>query len=152
MPSRAMDTPVGRLTLTETAGSLVALRWTDGPERSDSPLLDEAVRQLQAYFAGTLQRFDLPLSPAGSPFQQSVWREMSRIPFGRTMSYGALAGRIGGIARAVGTACGENPIPVIIPCHRVGAAGKALGGFSGGEGAATKRLLLAHEIRHAMRV
>lgn len=151
MPSRAMDTPVGRLALTERDGALVAVSWADGPDRSDSPLLEEAVRQLESYFAGARQVFDLPLAPAGSPFQQSVWREMSRIPFGRTMSYGELAARIGGIARAVGTACGANPIPVIIPCHRVVAAGKALGGFSGGKGATTKRLLLAHEIRHATR-
>lgn len=151
MPSRALDTPVGRLTITEKNGALVALRWAGGPDRSGSDLLAEAARQLEAYFAGALTDFDLPLAPAGTPFQLGVWREMSRIPFGRTLTYGELAARVGGIARAVGTACGANPIPVIIPCHRVVAAGKALGGFSGGQGLATKRLLLAHEIRNAPR-
>lgn len=151
MPTRTFESPVGRLTVTERDGALVALCWADGLERSESPLLDEAVRQLEAYFAGTLHRFDLPLSPAGTPFQRSVWQEMSRIPFGRTMSYGALAGRVGGIARAVGSACGANPIPIVIPCHRVVAAGGGLGGFSGAGGPATKRLLLAHETRHATR-
>jgi len=108
-------------------------------------LLARALGQLEAYFAGDLAVFDLPLAPAGSAFQHRVWAEMARIPFGRTRTYGELARCVEGAAQAVGQACGANPIPIIVPCHRVVAGGGRLGGFSGGRGVVSKRALLAHE-------
>ena len=148
----AVDSPVGVLVLSESAGVLSALAWRreDDPahraaERSPAtPLLSAAADQLADYFAGRRRSFDLPLAPPGSPFQRRVWTEMRRIPYGDTASYGALARRLSSAARAVGGACGANPLPILIPCHRVVAAGGALGGFSGGAGLETKRFLLRH--------
>ncbi len=105
----------------------------------------EAQRQLDAYFAGELTSFDLPVAPAGTPHQQKVWRAMQMIPFGGYATYGDLAASVESSARAVGTACGRNPIPIIIPCHRVLAAGGKIGGYSGSGGTATKRYLLSLE-------
>ena len=101
--------------------------------------------QLTSYFDGELERFSLPLAPPGTAFQRQVWAAMTRIPYGKTQSYGAVAEEIDSSPRAVGTACGRNPIPIIIPCHRVVGNGGALVGYSGGEGVETKRYLLAHE-------
>lgn len=107
-------------------------------------MLREACTQLEAYFAGTLKHFDLPLSPAGSRFQQRVYAEMRGIAHGDTRTYGDIADAVGCSAQAVGQACGANPIPVIIPCHRVLAA-NGLGGYSGAGGVETKVALLRHE-------
>lgn len=145
MTHATMATPVGELTLFEEDGHLVAIDWGRATGGGESPLLAEARRQLDQYFAGTRRAFELPLAPAGSPFQTRVWRAMQRIPLGRTRSYGEIASELGSSARAVGTACGRNPLPILIPCHRVLGAGGALGGYSGGEGLPTKRWLLAHE-------
>ena len=94
----------------------------------------EAMRQLREYFAGLRKQFDLPLAPEGTAFQKSVWRQLQQIPYGITISYGQLAKRVGNpnAARAVGSANGRNPLPIVIPCHRVIAGGGKLGGFSGG--------------------
>ncbi len=147
--SKSVETPTGPVVLTEEDGSIVRVTWARGraaPEFPESsPLLERAAEQIAAYFAGDLQAFDLPLKPAGSDFQRAVWREMLRIPYGETRSYGDLAKATGGVARAVGGACGANPIPIVIPCHRVLAADRALGGFSGGRGAETKAELLTLE-------
>lgn len=143
-----MESPVGKLRLTACGGVITCLAWSTAQEDDtlgEAALLMRAVGQLKAYFAGELAVFDLPLAPPGSPFQHRVWTEMSRIPYGRTRTYGALARRVDGVARAVGQACGANPIPIIIPCHRVVAGGGRLGGFSGGRGAESKRALLSHE-------
>ena len=144
-----VDTETGPVTLSEDDGAIVAVSWRPTPpgaeEDPPSDLLREAARQLRAYFAGDLTDFDLPLRPRGSDFQRAVWREMLAIPYGRTKSYGDLAKATGGIARAVGTACGANPIPIFIPCHRVLAADRQLGGFSGGKGPQTKAYLLTLE-------
>ncbi len=140
-----LDSPVGPLTVTEQDGALVSLEWRDQSDNGSSALLDNALRQLQAYFAGTLSEFDLPVVPAGTPHQQKVWRAMQKIAFGDYQTYGALAAAIGSSPRAVGTACGRNPIPIIIPCHRVLASGGKIGGYSGGAGPATKRDLLSLE-------
>jgi len=107
-------------------------------------LLDEAARQLQAYFEGKLSHFDLPLAPAGSPFENRVWTEMQQIPYGETRCYGDLAAAIGSAPRAVGGACGRNPIPIVVPCHR-GLAKTGMGGYSGQGGLDTKRALLRLE-------
>jgi methylated-DNA-[protein]-cysteine S-methyltransferase len=127
-------------------GAVVALDIGRRAAREDgSPLLAEAAAQLEAFFRRELKRFDLPLAPAGTAFEQAVWRAMLAIPFGAVRTYGALAREVDGIARAVGTACGRNPIPIIIPCHRVVAGDGRLGGYSGGRGRETKCALLAHE-------
>ncbi len=141
----ATDSPVGRLVIIEEDGAITRIDWTDNPPAAGtSPLLDEARRQLAAYFAGRLRRFDLPLRPQGSAFDHKVWAAMQRIPYGETRSYGDLARDIGSAPRAVGNACGKNPIPIVIPCHRVLGRG-GLGGYSGNGGVATKRTLLALE-------
>lgn len=113
-------------------------RWTEEP-------FGEAIAQLDAYFAGRLQRFDLALAPEGTPFQLEVWSALTTIPYGKTVSYGELARRLGRPAatRAVGAANGRNPIPIVIPCHRVVGADGALTGFGGG--LAIKRRLLEIE-------
>lgn len=143
-----IDSPVGRLTIGETDGAVVQIRWGEGGEGDRTPLLAEAARQLDAYFAGRLKCFDLPLRPAGSAFDQRVWAAMQQIAYGQTRRYGELAMEVGSAPRAIGGACGRNPIPIVIPCHRVLASG-GLGGYSGGEGLATKRTLLALEGRPA---
>lgn len=146
MPARTVATPVGALTVEVAGGAVTALHWRHRDRTDEDPLLDRAARQLTEYFAGGLTAFDLPLAPQGSPHDRKVWRVMAEIPYGATESYGALARRVGTGARAVGGACARNPIPVIVPCHRVVGAGGALGGYSGRGGAKTKRRLLDHEV------
>jgi methylated-DNA-[protein]-cysteine S-methyltransferase len=142
--SVSTNTPVGRLTIAAADDAIVAIRWADDGAGTATPLLAEALRQLEAYFAGKLIRFDLPLAPRGSIHELRVWEAMRRIPHGQTRSYGDLALEIGSAPRAVGRACGRNPIPIVIPCHRV-LGRTVLGGYSGGAGLATKRALLALE-------
>ena len=137
------DTELGRFTIEATDSAIVAVAW-GGEGRDDTPLLREAAAQLIAYAAGDRTAFDLPLAPEGGPLQQAVMAEMRAIPFGETRTYGDIAKAVGAPAQAVGQACGANPIPVIIPCHRVtGAAG--LGGFSAPGGVDAKVRLLRHE-------
>lgn len=145
MPQLTALTPLGDLTLSEEDGAIVALDWGRGRDQSPTALLARARAALNAYFDGAPDPFaDLPLNPAGTPFQRRVWAAMQAIPRGRTRRYGDLARELGSSARAVGTACGANPIPIIIPCHRVTGA-SSLGGYSGGEGPDTKRYLLGLE-------
>lgn len=154
--------PIGPLRLASDGAALVEIRmegaWTlreageakAAAERAPGdPLLAEAARQLRAYFDGRLRDFELPLAPQGTEFQQRVWTALRAIPYGTTASYGELARRIGepGAARAVGLANGANPIPVVVPCHRVIGANGAMTGFGGGID--RKRWLLAHEARCA---
>ena len=106
-----------------------------GERHDDDPLLREAVRQLDAYFSGASREFDLPLAPQGSAFQQRVWAELLRIGYGEVATYGDVASRLGltgHAARAVGAANGRNPIPIVVPCHRVVGAGGVLTGYGGG--------------------
>ncbi len=146
MPQLTLHSPVGELTISEEAGAIVALDWGRGPPdyQRATPLLVRAKALLELYFDGVFEPVDLPLAPAGSTFRQRVWRAMRAIPAGETRSYGALAGALGSAPRAVGGACGANPIPILIPCHRVVASG-GLGGYSGGAGLATKVALLKLE-------
>ncbi len=143
--------PFGTLVLSANDRAITRLTWAregaspGDPENIDHPLLARAVAQLQAYFAGTRQVFDLPLDPPGGAFQKSVCDAMLKIPFGETRTYGDLARDLGVAAQPIGQGCGGNPIPIIIPCHRVLAAGGKLGGFSGGQGAESKLALLRHE-------
>ena len=144
------SSPIGSLTLRAENGALTGVWMEDDdlPEHiDDTPPLDQARRQLEAYFAGELREFDLPLAPAGSEFQLRVWRELAKIPYGETISYGELASRVGDPtkARAVGAANGRNPLSIVVPCHRVVGANGSLTGFGGGLGA--KAWLLDHEKR-----
>ena len=140
-----VDTRFGRLGLEEQDGAIVRVVWDGVDDAPESPLLQEAAAQMRAYDAGRLQRFDLPLRVAGSAFQQAVCAQMSAIPFGETRTYGEIASALGQSAQSVGGACGGNPIPIIIPCHRVMGAGGRLTGFSGAGGVETKVALLVHE-------
>ena len=113
-----------------------------------TPLAKDAVRQLRAWLADPAFEFGLPLAPAGTHFQRRVWARIAAIPSGQTLSYGEVAAAIGSGPRAVGNACGANPYPIVVPCHRVVAANHTLGGFgknSGGFLLDVKRWLLAHE-------
>ncbi len=140
-----LQSPLGPLTLEEEGGNLVALGWGENHYESGTILLAEAHRQLEDYFKGRRQAFDLPLAPRGTAFQQRVWQRLREIPYGRTLSYGALAAALSTGPRAVGMACARNPLPLLIPCHRVIGSNGALTGYSGGEGLATKRYLLRLE-------
>lgn len=144
MPSLSIPSPIGTLTIDEEDAAIVAIRWAEGPRGNGSPLLDETARQLAAYFDGQLRDFDLPLAPEGTRFEARVWAAMQVIPYGQTRCYGDLAHTVGSAPRAVGRACGKNPIPIVIPCHRVLGKG-GLGGYSGEGGLATKQRLLAIE-------
>jgi methylated-DNA-[protein]-cysteine S-methyltransferase len=140
----SLHTPVGDLTVFEEDGAIVSLDWGWVSVQDPSPLLREAESQLQAFLDGDLKTFDLPLAPAGTPYRQKVWRALMDIPYGETRTYGQIVAVAGGSARSVGQANGSNPIPLIIPCHRV-VAGSHLGGYSGGDGLETKRWLLGLE-------
>ncbi len=141
-----MASPVGWLAIRGHDDAIVALDWVDQAQpRSNAKLLNEAAQQLEAYFSDDLQYFDLPLDPQGTDHQKKVWNDMLTIPYGGLRSYGDMAKTIGSSARAVGTACGKNPIPIIVPCHRVIATGGGMGGYSGRGGLETKRALLILE-------
>ena len=144
MPSLSLASPLGALTLGEEGGALVSLAFGGRRGHDETPLLSKAKTQLLEYFAGRRRQFALPLAPHGTPFQQALWQALLAIPYGELSTYGELAAALKSAPRAVGGACGRNPIPIIIPCHRVVAAG-SLGGYSGGQGLATKRKLLALE-------
>ncbi|HTQ56643.1 MAG TPA: methylated-DNA--[protein]-cysteine S-methyltransferase [Bryobacteraceae bacterium] len=128
---------------------LHAAAQPSGRENPSNSLLRRAVAELRAYFAGELREFDLPLDMQGTPFQKRAWDELLRIPYGETRSYGEIARAIGApkAVRAVGAANGRNPVPIVVPCHRVIGAGGALTGFGGG--LPMKRFLLDLEARHA---
>ena len=144
MKQASLSTPFGDLLLTEEDGAITALGWGQAARQERSDVLDTALAQLSEYAQGKRQRFDLPLRVAGSDFQRAVCDAIFAIPFGETRTYGEIARDLGVPAQAVGGACGGNPIPIIIPCHRVMGA-KGLTGFSGAGGVETKVALLCHE-------
>ena len=137
-----IDSPIGGLLLMGDRDALYGVHFQSGPRPTQPPKdweedarpFREVVRQLKAYFSGKLEKFDLPLAPEGTEFQLKVWRALQTIPYGETWSYGELARRIRrpAASRAVGAANGQNPIPVIVPCHRVIGADGSLTGFGGG--------------------
>lgn len=145
-----MATPFAVLALRTRADRLTGLEYlplatTELAPRS--PFAVEVCRQIACYLTDARFRFDLPLQLEGTPYRQRVWREIAAIPSGSVLTYGAIAARLGSAARAVGAACGDNPVPLVVPCHRVLAAG-GIGGFmhaSDGFPLAVKRWLLAHE-------
>ncbi|QID18651.1 methylated-DNA--[protein]-cysteine S-methyltransferase [Nitrogeniibacter mangrovi] len=139
-------TPLGPITLLAHGEALVAARFDAAPvDLPDSPVCREAARQLQAWFAGRRQRFELPLAPQGTPFQQAVWAQLAALGPGETLSYAQLAGALGRprAARAVGAAVARNPLAILIPCHRVLGAGGTLTGYAWG--LERKRALLRRE-------
>ena len=147
-----MDSPIGELRVVAQDGAITAIEFAPhgdaqpGPRVDDDPVLGAACEQLAAYFARELKEFDLPLAPRGTPFQQRVWSELQEIGYGETASYGQVAHRIGmtnAASRAVGLANGRNPIPIVIPCHRVIGANGTLTGYAGG--LPTKQALLELE-------
>lgn len=145
-----IHSPLGSMTISEQDGAIIALDWRMTGGRASrpttaTPLLRRAAQQLEEYFDGERRDFDLPLAPQGSAFQQKVWRRMAKIPYGKLMTYGELAHAVGSAARAVGGACGRNPIAIIIPCHRVIGGSGALTGYSGAGGLDTKQFLLELE-------
>lgn len=147
---RVFDSPIGRIAIIADEDAVREVRFDasaeDASAEDDSSIgtlggPEEALQlcrlaqaELVAYLAGDLRAFTIPVAPEGTPFRAAVWTAMCEIPYGETLSYGGLAARIGkpGATQAVGSACGANPIPLIIPCHRVLAAGGRIGGFSGG--------------------
>ena len=151
----SFDSPLGPLLLVADADGLRKINLPKNGKRTaaddswleDLRLLREPIRQLQEYFAGKREDFDLPLAPQGTPFQQKVWKHLRQIPYGETISYGELARRVGNpnASRAVGLANGSNPIPIIIPCHRVIGSNGKLTGYGGG--LPIKEKLLALERR-----
>ncbi len=151
LPSDAVrdviETPVGELTLVASNEGLHVVTWGAGeleelPRAPRHPMIVATKRELAEYFAGKRRTFDVPLAPRGTPFQLRAWRELGKIPYGKTISYVEQARRVGDPkrARAVGGANGRNPIAIVVPCHRVIAKDGGLGGFGGG--LANKRLLL----------
>jgi methylated-DNA-[protein]-cysteine S-methyltransferase len=148
MSATRIDTPIGTVGLVASEQGLSAVRFDGRRVRPEggSPVLEEAARQFEAYFAGELLEFDLPLDLHGTEFQRSCWLALATIPYGRTVSYGEQARRLGlgpAAARAVGAANGQNPLPIVLPCHRVIGANGSLTGFGGGLD--TKRFLLELE-------
>jgi methylated-DNA-[protein]-cysteine S-methyltransferase len=151
-----IETPIGAMPCARDEVGIRTLLLPEGragvePDPSwvrDDAAFDDVRGQLAEYFAGTRTEFDLPLHVIGSPWQQRVWAALLEIPCGETASYGEIAARVGspGAARAVGLANGQNPVPVIVPCHRVIGANGSLTGYGGGLDA--KRWLLAHEAQH----
>lgn len=145
------DSPLGRLTLCASDDGIASIEFSRGllGKRCSHPLLERCKTQLAEYFAGTRRVFDLPLAPAGTPFQQTVWNALGDIPYGETRSYGEIAETLDKptASRAVGMANGKNPLVIIVPCHRVVGVGGRLTGYSGG--IARKEWLLAHEAHHA---
>jgi methylated-DNA-[protein]-cysteine S-methyltransferase len=133
-----LDSPIGEFSVASDGDSICGAHFGRVEAAVDEPdhgLSRRAVAELRAYFAGELTAFTLPVSiPRGSEFERAVWREMTRIPYGETVTYGEVARRVGdpGAARAVGVACNRNPVPVIVPCHRIVGAGGKLVGFGGG--------------------
>ena len=148
MATTVVDSRIGPLGLVATRDGLAGVRFHAHafPSGDASPVLDAAAEQLESYFAGELTAFDLPLDLSGSEFQRRCWLALATIPYGQTVSYGEQARRLGlgpASARAVGAANGQNPLPIVLPCHRVLGADGSLTGFGGG--LETKRFLLEHE-------
>jgi len=140
----ATETPLGPVWVAARDGAIVASGWGSADTAPDDPLLKAALAQLAAYFEGGLAQFDLPLAHGRTGLQADVLDALRAIPLGETRTYGALSRQVGAPAQAIGQACGANPLPILIPCHRVLGA-TTLGGFSAPGGVETKVWLLRHE-------
>ncbi|MBO9621921.1 MAG: methylated-DNA--[protein]-cysteine S-methyltransferase [Sphingomonas sp.] len=146
-------TPVGPLRIEGDDAQVTGL-WIGGEgqaQAGSATAVRLAAEQLGQWFAGERRDFDLPLAPAGTPRGEALRAGLVAVPYGETLSYGALAEQLGSSARAIGQLCARNPFPIVVPCHRVLAGGGRLGHYSAGEGPATKSWLLEHERRHSGR-
>jgi methylated-DNA-[protein]-cysteine S-methyltransferase len=156
LPQLSLHTPIGPITVSAEADSIVAVDWGWGRDQTPSPLLLRAQTWLHAYFDGEIGPMTLPLAPAGTAYRQRVWSTICGIRPGETRSYQMVAQLAGGSPRSVGGAMAANPIPILIPCHRVIGSGLrgggAIGGYSGGDGVETKSFLLDLERRAAARM
>jgi methylated-DNA-[protein]-cysteine S-methyltransferase len=141
----SLHSPIGDISIAEEDGFLVSVDWGWGRDQTSTPLLKEAARQLNSYFDRALTKFDIPLKPIGTKFQKSVWKEMLKIPYGHTWTYGDIALRLNSAPRPVGGACGRNNLPIFIPCHRVLGSNDRLVGYTADGGLATKTALLILE-------
>lgn len=144
-------TPIGRITVGAEGPLLVSLsigESTIAVSHATNSVLADAISQLNDWFNGILTEFDLPLAPLATPRGGALRQGMIGVGYGETLSYGALARRLGSAPRAIGQACARNPLPIIVPCHRILSAGDVLGAYSAGDGPRTKAWLLAHEQRH----
>jgi len=144
MPVAGIETWLGRLSIEETDDAITRIHWNGSVSQDKTPLLEEACDQLKAYLDGRLKSFDLPLRPKGGELHQAVFRAMLAIPYGQTRTYGDLARELNTYGQPIGQACGANPIPLVIPCHRILSA-NGLGGYSGAGGVDTKIALLKLE-------
>ncbi|MCP8891970.1 methylated-DNA--[protein]-cysteine S-methyltransferase [Sphingomonas faeni] len=143
----SIATPIGLVRVTGTADRIDAIEIlaTGDAVASNAPAIREALRQIEAYFAGQLTAFDLPLAPSPTERGAVLRQGIVDVAYGETASYGALAKAIGSSPRAIGQACARNPFPIVVPCHRILGAGGALGAYSAGNGPITKSRLLDHE-------
>ncbi len=150
-PDRAViATPIGAVAIEGDADVIHRIHILSEPapiRRPDRPAVIAAAEQLEAWFAGALQSFDLALAPPGTPRGQALRDGLIGVPYGETLSYGALARRLASGPRAIGQLCARNPFPIVVPCHRI-LAGNGLGQYSAGRGVETKQWLLDHELRH----
>ena len=146
---QTIDSPTGPLTITASEKAITEIRFEADSGSNPNVITQMAAVQLSEYFQGNRVTFELPLEVSGTKFQESVWGELLKISSGETVSYAYVAQKIGKpkAARAVGGAVGANPIPIVIPCHRVMASNGAITGYSGGNGVQTKQKLLDHEAR-----
>jgi methylated-DNA-[protein]-cysteine S-methyltransferase len=149
MPELTVNSPLGPLTLVEADGAIIELDWRPAHKEERSQLLKSAHAELTCYFAGQLDNFSFPLNPEGTVFQKRVWHQMVEIPYGEALTYGDVAKNLSSSPRAVGGACGQNPIPIIIPCHRIIGANDKLIGYTGAGGTRTKSFLLDLESHQA---
>jgi len=145
---RSFPSPFGYITITAEAEKITSVELCKKANSvGSSKVLTDAAKQIDLYLKGSLPKFSLPLKVSGTPFQLAVWKTISKVPFGKTISYGEIATAIGKpqAARAVGAAVGANPTPLLVGCHRVLGSSGSITGYSGGQGIKTKKLLLDHE-------
>jgi methylated-DNA-[protein]-cysteine S-methyltransferase len=148
MTCHIIASPIGAVAISASDDALQSIEILGAsamPDTTDHPLLREAARQITAYFAGQLRQYDLPLEPASTARGNELREAVIAIPYGEAASYGEVARRAGSGPRAIGRVCSHNPLPLVVPCHRVIAAGGKIGYYSGGNGIPTKRYLLIHE-------
>jgi methylated-DNA-[protein]-cysteine S-methyltransferase len=146
MPQLSLHSPLGPLTLSEEDGAIISLDWGWGRDQTETPLLSQACSWLDTWFDDPAAQgaFPLAMAPFGTAYQKKVWAALCAIPVGQTMTYGALAAQVGGSPQSIGQAVGHNPIPILIPCHRIVSL-QGLGGYSGDGGVEDKAWLLTLE-------
>lgn len=145
MKKISYKSPIGNLVVAENNNAIISLEWSDEMFFDNTDLLLETVKQLEEYFDGKRKEIDVEIEADGTDFQCKVWEEILKIPYGETITYQDIAINLKSHPRAVGIACGKNPLPIIIPCHRVVGKNNKLTGYSGGKGLKTKEFLLILE-------